>query len=300
MKRNVVLTTDSGMCPNKDYNPIVIPDQITCSDGKYFADNDKDITTEFILGDKNNTYKTSAPLLTDYTETFVKLLEDGNDIIHLSLGSGISSSSVNNANLVADELNNNYENKVYVIDSCTGSVGGTCYYEACYQELINNKYADVSELKNKLEQLKNRIKTSFYVPDPTGFLRSGRDSSSKYSFSQSVLSLSSSILKKVSFKFRVDFYENGDLYLKKIFRSSNKNGMLDMTKTIVNNDTLSEFENDFCVIGDLHQKYVDMKELEDYLLSLDYFKKVVHSNVGNVVAPYGCDDLCGVSLVKKK
>ena len=76
--------------------------------------------------------------------------------------------------------------------------------------------------------------------------------------------------------------------------------MLDMTKTIVNNDTLSEFENDFCVIGDLHQKYVDMKELEDYLLSLDYFKKVVHSNVGNVVAPYGCDDLCGVSLVKKK
>lgn len=300
MKRNIVLTTDSGMCPSKEYNPIIIPDQITRSDGKYFVDNDKDITTDFILKDENNTYRTSAPLLTDYTETFVKLLEDGNDIIHLSLGSGISSSSVNNANLIANELNNNYENKVYVIDSCTGSVGGTCYYEACYQELINNKYADVSELKNKLEQLKNRIKTSFYVPDPTGYLRSGRDSSSKYSFSQSVLSLSSSILKKVSFKFRVDFYENGDLYLKKIFRSSNKNGMLDMTKTIVNNDTLSEFENDFCAIGNLHQKYVDMKVLEDYLLSLNYFKRIVHSNVGNVVAPYGCDDLCGLSLVKKK
>lgn len=300
MKRNIVLTTDSGMCPNKEYNPIIIPDQITRSDGKYFVDNDKDITTDFILKDENNTYRTSAPLLTDYTETFVKLLEDGNDIIHLSLGSGISSSSVNNANLVANELNNNYDNKVYVIDSCTGSVGGTCYYEACYQELINNDYASVTELKNKLEKLKTRIKTSFYVPDPTGYLRSGRDSSSKYSFSQSVLSLSSSILKKVSFKFRVDFYENGDLYLKKIFRSSNKNGMLDMTKAIVNKDTMSEFENDFCVIGDLHQKYVDMKELEDYLLSLDYFKKVVHSNVGNVVAPYGCDDLCGLSLVKKK
>ena len=300
MKRNIVLTTDSGMCPNRGYNPIIIPDQITRSDGKYFVDNDKDITTDFILKDENNTYRTSAPLLTDYTETFVKLLEDGNDIIHLSLGSGISSSSVNNANLVANELNNNYDNKVYVIDSCTGSVGGTCYYEACYQELISNEYASVTELKNKLEQLKTRIKTSFYVPDPTGYLRSGRDSSSKYSFSQSVLSLSSSILKKVSFKFRVDFYENGDLYLKKIFRSSNKNGMLDMTKAIVNKTTLSEFSNDFCVIGDLHQKDVNMKELEDYIFSLNHFKRVVHSNVGNVVAPYGCDDLCGLSLIKKK
>lgn len=300
MKRNIVLTTDSGMCPNREYNPIIIPDQITRSDGKYFVDNDKDITTDFILKDENNTYKTSAPLLTDYTETFVKLLEDGNDIIHLSLGSGISSSSVNNANLVANELSNNYDNKVYVIDSCTGSVGGTCYYEACYQELISNEYANASELKNKLEKLKTRIKTSFYVPDPTGYLRSGRDSSSKYSFSQSVLSLSSSILKKVSFKFRVDFYENGDLYLKKIFRSSNKNGMLDMTKAIVNKTTLSDFSNDFCVIGDLHQKDVNMKELEDYILSLNHFKRVVHSNVGNVVAPYGCDDLCGLSLIKKK
>ena len=300
MKRNIVLTTDSGMCPNKDYNPIIIPDQITRSDGNCFVDNDNDITTDFILKDENNTYRTSAPLLTDYTETFVKLLEDGNDIIHLSLGSGISSSSVNNANLVANELNNNYDNKVYVIDSCTGSVGGTCYYEACYQELISNEYANAFELKNKLEKLKTRIKTSFYVPDPTGYLRSGRDSSSKYSFSQSVLSLSSSILKKVSFKFRVDFYENGDLYLKKIFRSSNKNGMLDMTKAIVNKTTLSDFSNDFCVIGDLHQKDVNMKELEDYILSLNHFKRVVHSNVGNVVAPYGCDDLCGLSLIKKK
>ena len=300
MKRNIVLTTDSGMCPNNEYNPIIIPDQITRSDGNCFVDNDNDITTDFILKDENNTYRTSAPLLTDYTETFVKLLEDGNDIIHLSLGSGISSSSVNNANLVANELNNNYDNKVYVIDSCTGSVGGTCYYEACYQELINNDHASVTELKNKLEQLKTIIKTSFYVPDPTGYLRSGRDSSSKYSFSQSVLSLSSSILKKVSFKFRVDFYENGDLYLKKIFRSSNKNGMLDMTKAIVNKTTLSDFSNDFCVIGDLHQKDVNMKELEDYILSLNHFKRVVHSNVGNVVAPYGCDDLCGLSLIKKK
>ena len=299
MRDNIVLTTDSGMCPNSKYQPIVIPDQITCSNGKSFLDNGVDITVDDILSDSNNSYTTSAPLLTDYEDTFVPLLESGKDVIHLSLGSGISSSSVNNAHLIANELNNDYENKIYVIDSSTGSVGGTCYYEAAYQMLMHSDLP-ASLLKDELEKLKYHIKTSFYVPDPTGFIRSGRDSSKKYSFSQSVLNLSSSLLKKTSFKFRVDFLENGDLYLKQIFRSPHHKGMMTMTQDIVNENNIQDYDSRFCVIGDLHQKNVDMNELENYLLSFDYFEQIIHSDVGNVVAPYGCDDLCGISLVKKK
>ena len=299
MKDNIVLTTDSGMCPNKEYNPIIVPDQITCSDGRSFLDDGIDITTDEIFNDKVNSYKTAAPLLPDYEDTFVKLLQDKKDIIHLSLGSGISSSSVNNANFIANKLNDEYKNKVYVIDSYTGSVGGTCYYEAAYQMLMNSDLP-IGLLKDELEKLKYSIKTSFYVPDATGYIRSGRDNSKKYSFSQSVLTLSSSLLKRTSFKFRVDFHENGDLYLKSIFRGNRHNGMLTMTREIINEDTIQDYKSDFCVIGDLHQKDVDMDELESYLLSFDYFKKIVKSDVGNVVAPYGCDDLCGISLIKKK
>lgn len=299
MNKDIVLTTDSGMCPNDIDSNLIIPDQITCSNGEAYLDNKKDITTDYILCDKMNTYKTAAPLLIDYERVFSKILDDKRDIIHLSLGGGISSSSVNNANLVANEMNQEYENKVYVIDSCTGSVGGTCYYEACYQRLINSNLSS-NELKNELERLKYQVKTSFYVPDATGFLNSGRDKSKKYSFSHGVLNLSSSLLKKTAFKFRVDFHDNGDLYLKKIFRSTSKKGMLDMTKDIVNSNTIYEYEPDFCVIGDLHETNVDMQELEEYLMSLNYFNKVIHSDVGNVVAPYGCDDLCGISLIKKK
>ena len=299
MRDDIVLTTDSGMCPNKEYNPIIVPDQITCSDGRCFIDDGIDITTDDIFNDKKNSYKTAAPLLPDYEDTFVKLLQDKKNIIHLSLGGGISSSSVNNANLIANKLNDEYENKVYVIDSCTGSVGGTCYYEAAYQ-MLRDSDLPVDLLKAELERLKYYIKTSFYVPDATGFIRSGRDKSKKYSFSQSVLTLSSSLLRKTSFKFRVDFHESGDLYLKSIFRSNRRNGMLTMTRNIVNENNIQDYKSDFCVIGDLHQKDVDMDELDRYLLSFDYFKKVIISDVGNVVAPYGCDDLCGIALVKKK
>ena len=299
MNNHVVLTTDSGMCPNSIDSSLIIPDQITCSNGEAYLDNKKDITTNYILSDKKNTYKTAAPLLTDYERVFSKILDDKKDIIHLSLGGGISSSSVNNANLVASEMNQEYENKVHVIDSCTGSVGGTCFYEASYQRLINSNLS-TDMLKNELEKLKYQIKTSFYVPDATGFLNSGRDKSKNYSFCQGVLSLSSSLLKRTSFKFRVDFHENGDLYLKKIFRGTKKNGMLDMTRDIINFNTMHEYEPDFCVIGNLHQRDVNMEELEEYLMSLNYFNKVIYSDVGNVVAPYGCDDLCGISLIKKK
>ena len=299
MESRIVLTTDSGMCPNIKHNPIVIPDQITCSDGRFFKDNGIEITTEDILLDKEHVYKTAAPLLEDYLNTFIPLLEDGINVVHLSLGGGISSSSINNAQLIANELNQKYENKVHVIDSCSGSVGGTCYYEAAYQKLLNN-HLSLDELIKELEMLKSRIQTAFYVPDATGFIRSGRDSSSKHSFSKGVLTLSTKMLNIASFKYRVDFYENGDLYLKKIFRSSKHNGMMNMIKEIVNSNNIEDYEKDFCVIANLYETDVSMADISSYLNSFGYFHEIICQNIGNVVAPYGCNDLCGISLVKKR
>lgn len=295
----IVLTTDSGMCPDKKYHSIVIPDQIVRNDGITYSDNGNEISSLDILQDKNHTYKTSAPLLEDYKKMFIPFLQENYDILHLSLGSGISSASVNNAHLIADELNDEYGKRIHVIDSCTGSVGGSCYYEAAYQKLIHSQLS-LCELKAELEELKTRIITSFYVPDATGFIRSGRDSSSKYSFSKSVLSLSSRVLQMANMKYRVDFLENGDLFLKKMFRSSSRDGMLRMTREIVNSDNIYDYEKEFCVIGNLHSKNISLDQIGEYLDSLNYFNEILVQDVGTVVAPYGCDDLCGISLVKKK
>lgn len=291
-----ILTTDSGMCPLNHENIVVLQDQITDSDNNAYRDNE--LKAKDIILDDQRTYKTAAPLLPDYMDAFTKILESGKDIIHLSLGSGISTSSVNNAHIVASNLNQEYEQQVYVIDSLTGSVGGTIYFEKSYHDIINSNLP-TKEKVEYLENLKKRVKTFFYVPDPTGFLRSGRDNSKNNPLSQKTLTLSSRLLKMVSMKYRVDFDDYGKLYLKKIFRSKNKNGMMDMVKEIINEDTIELYNSEMCAIGNLFPKDIDMEEVRNYIKSFHYFDEIIDSNVGNVVAPYGCYDLCGISLVKK-
>lgn len=294
--KDYVITTDSGMCPLYHDDVVVLQDQITDSDNKAYKDNE--VTARDIILDDSKTYKTAAPLLVDYVDEFSKILDSGKDVIHLSLGSGISSSSVNNANMVANELNEEYDNKVHVIDSQTGSVGGTMYFERGYQMIMKSDLSTEEKVK-ELEELKKKVKTFFYVPDPTGFIRSGRDNSKNNPLSQKTLTLSSHLLKMIALKFRVDFDDNGKLYLNKIFRSNHKKGMLNMVKDIVNEKTIENYEKNMCVIGNLLQKDVDMDEIRKYLSSFGYFNQIIYSKVGNVVAPYGCNDLCGLSLIKK-
>lgn len=295
---NIVLTTDSGMCALKKENSIVIPAQLNSSNGKSYCDNGQ-ISNKQILNDmeKGIIYKTSSPLLGDFENTFKEILENGKDVIHLSMSSGISEGSVNSANIIANELNSKYKNQVYVINSLTGATGGTLFYELAYNELISSKLS-TEELVNKLNILKNYIQTSFYVPNIDGYKRSGRDKTKSH-LKNSVLSATSSIAKMASLKFRVDFNEKGNLYLKKIFKSSQSNGMQKLVMDIVNENNVNQYDQKFVAIGNLYKEKIDMEKIREYLISLNYFNNIVENEIGSVVAAYGCKDLCGISLIKK-
>lgn len=293
-----VLTTDSGICAMKKKDSIIIPAQIVTNDGKSYSD-DGTITNKQILDDieKGIIYKTASPLLGDFDKTFRNLLEQGKDVIHLSMGSGISAGSVNGANLIADELNDEYENKVYVIDSLTGATGGTLLYELAYKE-ISNSNCSIDKIVDKLNNLKKQIATSFFVPNIDGFRRSGRDKTNSH-IKDGVLAVTSKVAKIASIKFRVDFHENGDLYLKKVFRSPTVTGMDKMVKDIVNEDNIENFDSTCVALGSLYKEKVNLEEIKKYLKSLDYFEEIIEQDIGSVVAAYGCNDLCGISLVKK-
>lgn len=294
----IVLTTDSGMCALKKEDSIIIPAQLNSSNGNSFYDNGE-ISNKQILKDmeKGIIYKTSSPLLGDFENTFRPILENGKDIIHLSMSSGISEGSVNSANIMAKELNNEYKNKVYVIDSLTGATGGTLFYELAYSELLNSNLP-TKELVDKLNKFKKYIQTSFYVPNIDGYKRSGRDKTKSH-LKNTILSATSSIAKMASLKFRVDFNDKGNLYLKKIFKSSQANGMHKMVMDIVNKDNIEQFDPNFVAIGNLYKEKVHMEKIKEYLVSLNYFDKVIEKEIGSVVAAYGCNDLCGISLMKK-
>lgn len=77
---------------------------------------------------EENVFTTSSSLLGDYYNMFSKILENGDDVIHLCMSSGISEGSFNSAFLTANTLNEEYNNKVYVIDTLNGATGGTLIY----------------------------------------------------------------------------------------------------------------------------------------------------------------------------
>lgn len=295
---NIILTTDSGMCAVKKKDSIIIPAQLVCNTGDTFYDNGTISNKEILENIKNGiSYKTSSPLLGDFYNTFSSILKDGKDVIHLSMSSGISSGSVNGANIIATELNEKYQNQVYVIDSFTGATGGTLFYELAYQEIINNS-CSIKELIEKLNKLKTHIKTSFYVPNIDGYLRSGRDKTKSH-LKDGVLSFSSQIAKAANFKFRVDFHENGDLILKKIFRCSDQRGIEKMVTDIINERNIQKYDPRFVVVGNLHKHRIDLNKIKDYLSSFNYFENIIEQDIGSVIAAYGCNDLCGIALTKK-
>ncbi|MBQ2947017.1 MAG: DegV family protein [Bacilli bacterium] len=296
--KNFVLTTDSAMCIIKKDNSIIIPTQIMDNNGNSYYDN-IDIDNKKILDDMNKglIYKTSSPLLGDFENTFRSILDTGKDVIHLSVGSSISQGSVNGANLIARQLNEEYKNKVYIVDSLTGATGGTLLYELAYKEIINSNLP-TEKLVDKLNHLKHCIKTAFYVPNIDGYVRSGRDTT-KSNLKNTVLSTTSKLAKIACFKFRVDLNDNGELYLKKFFRSSTSQGMEKMVRDIVNENNIESFDKRLVALGSLYKDKVDLDKIKSYLNSFKYFDKIIESDIGSVIAAYGCNDLCGIALMKK-
>ena len=151
---------------------------------------------------------------------------------------------------------------------------------------------------NSLEKIKTRLQTSFYVPDPSGFIRSGRNKSESCLKEKALLiGLKTAVIAGI--KFRVDFNDEGNLFTKNIFKSKRKDGMINFTKNIVNNENKESFESSAVVVGTLNEKYVNMDDIVTYLEDLHYFDRVIRRDINGVVASYGCDDLCGISLIKK-
>lgn len=296
--KKFVLTTDSGMCANKENKPIVIPAQIVASNGACYYDNGE-LSNKQILENMENgiVYKTASPLLGDYIDTFSSILESGRDVIHLSMSSGISSGSVNAANITAIDLNEEYENKVYIIDSLTAASGGTLFYELAYDEVINAS-CSTREMVQKLNELKKYIQTAFYVPNIDGYIRSGRDKSTS-DMKSKFFYTTSHLAKRAAIKFRVDFNGEGDLHLKKLFRAPDEKGMEKMVIDIVNNKNIETFDPRLVVVGNLFKDKINMDEIKQYLASFNYFERIMENEISSVVAAYGCNDLCGISLVKK-
>lgn len=172
-----ILSTDSGCDEfkvdlkrmNISYIPLVyiegeqthIDDFSTLEDYNFFYN-------ELKLGKQ---FKTAGLNPYDLEQYFVSLLEQGKDIIHISLSSGLSG-TCGIARHVAQELNSTHSNKIYIIDSKSATGGQDLVLG--WARKLRDEGMDAKNAASELENVVKRLSVGFYVGDLDHLRRGGR------------------------------------------------------------------------------------------------------------------------------
>lgn len=189
MSRQVKITADApcdiGPMLKERYDVEIIPLHVTMNDQEYL--DGVNITNEMIYENWEKTGslpKTSAVSVGEYEEVFQRLTDQGYDVIHFSLGSGLSVTH-QNAVLAAQEVPG-----VYVIDSKSLSTGiGLLVCEA--GERVKQGL-DAAAIVKEVEPLNEKTSASFIL-DTLDFLHAGGRCSSLAHMGANLMSIKPSI-----------------------------------------------------------------------------------------------------------
>ena len=185
MSRPVLLSADStcdlGAALLEKYKVHTIPFNVTLGDEQYLDGVTIDPDAIYaIYHEKKVLPRTAAINIATYEDTFRAYVEQGFDVVHVSLGHGLSSSN-QNAGLAAEEVGN-----VWVIDSCNLSTGsGLLVLEAAKRIAAGLPAEQVAE---EVRALVSRCHASF-VLDTLEFLHKGGRCSSVAMLGANVLKL---------------------------------------------------------------------------------------------------------------
>lgn len=146
--------------------------------------------------------KTSAISVGEYIDYFKPMVDAGNTVVHLTLGSALSS-SYNNCRMAAEE----FEGKVFVIDACNLSTGiGLLVLKACE---LREAGKDAAEIAQIIADTVPKSHASF-VLDTLEFMAAGGRCSAVLAFGANLLKLKPSI--------KVHNDENGAMKVDKKYR----------------------------------------------------------------------------------
>jgi DegV family protein with EDD domain len=100
-----------------------------------------------------------------------KYLKQNKDVLIISFSSGLSG-TFNSYNIAANELNEQYENKVYVVDSLCASLGQGLFLDYIVRYIEQGK--SIHDVIAYAEELKLKIRLEFTVDDLFHLKRGGR------------------------------------------------------------------------------------------------------------------------------
>ncbi len=186
MGNKIILTADSTCDLSKElierYNVVTIPLHISLGDNMY--DDWVTIKPEEIYDHFYKTKqlpRTAANSVGEYTDLFKKYVDDGYEVLHISLGSSLSVTH-RSSQLAAQE----FDGKVESIDSCNLSTGsGLLVIKAA--ELIEEGKT-LKEIADTIRGLVHKSHASFVI-DKLNFLQAGGRCSAVEAFGANLLGL---------------------------------------------------------------------------------------------------------------
>lgn len=176
--RDFVISTDTSAGLSKEYleeNNIPIHPLHYIIDGEeYGMDLGKELSTdEFYNEVKNGKLPTTSATNPGYIETVMRSqLEAGNDILHISFSSGLSS-SYSNAAMIADQLREEFpEANIKVIDTLSAECGQALFVYRAVELKKQGKSLD--EIAEWLLSERDHMVVHFTVGDLFHLVRGGR------------------------------------------------------------------------------------------------------------------------------
>lgn len=116
--------------------------------------------------------KTSQIAISEYEEYFEAMLQNGKDILHLTLSSGISG-TYNSACIARDMLMEKYpDRKIYIVDSLAASSGYGLLMETLAD--MRDSGLELDALHDWAEENKLRLHHWFFSTDLTFYIKGGR------------------------------------------------------------------------------------------------------------------------------
>ncbi len=291
MIKNIAFTADSGVLKNMD-QVVVIPSCIIDSKGTSYLDQ-KDITNTELFQRRNRgeKFKTSSPQMSSFLDVFENLLEEYEDVIHFSMSGDISSGSLNAAVQTAKIVN---EKRIHVIDTRQGGPGGALVVELAKQ--MRESGASTKKIIEELTlDLLPRIQTTFLVPNPIGFLESGRNKTSHH-VGTIWKEMFVKLLMKRGTKFEV-VLKDGKLLQDKMHRYPVDTMYVDFIKQHLAN---AELEPNLFVFGGTNLSEQHASAIQKFLKTTYPNYEVQEHDMGGVISAYACQDTIGISYVKKR
>lgn len=284
MAKNIVLCADStcDLGPEliEKYGVHIYPLHVLV-DGEPHSDG-VDITPDDIYATyeaKGVLPKTAAVAPAEYIDFFQPLVDAGNEVIHISLGSALSSSH-NNCRLASLELDG-----VYAVDSRNLSTGsGLLVIEAAERIAKGMAAADIVE---ELNEIAGRVSASFVIND-LEFLHKGGRCSALAMFGANVLKLKPSI--------KVD-NSNGSMGVDKKFRGTFEKAMSDYIADQLKDRTDIDTRRIFITHSGVSEEHLALaKELVEQYGNFD---EILITRAGCTISAHCGPNTLGVLFITK-